>query len=66
MVGAAMDELEADRRLNLRQQIFFLALNDGVRMNRTLLWKLCHDYGHHFYKELEACDVANAHKSTRV
>jgi hypothetical protein len=60
IVDAAVDKLEANRRLGLWRQTFVLALTDAPRMNRTLLWKLRHDRGHHFHKGILACDFTKA------
>jgi hypothetical protein len=49
--------------LSVRQQIAAFAFDDAARMSRTLLWKLCHDDGCHFYKEVELCDLVKAQKS---
>jgi hypothetical protein len=55
VVDAAIDRLEWNCRLNLRDHTLTLALDDASRMNRTLLWKLHHDHDYQFYKEIEVC-----------
>jgi hypothetical protein len=66
IVDAAIDELEANRRLNLQQQILVLTSDDAARMNTTLQRRLRHGHGYHFLKQIEVWDLAKPHKSARV
>jgi hypothetical protein len=53
IVDEVMKELEANRRLSIRQEPFVVASDDAAHMIRTLLWMLRHDHGYHFHRENE-------------
>jgi hypothetical protein len=66
VVDVAIDQLESNRRLSLHDQTLTLALDDSLRMNRTLLWKPRHDCGYYFYKDIGVCCLTAPHEFAGV